>query len=643
MTGRVIGNYRIIDKLGEGGMGKVYRAIDVMVEREVAMKAVKSELASKPEALERFRAEATLLAKLNHPAIAQLYTFFRDGDDFYMVMEYAPGQTLERLIQEQGAIPWAKALDIAARVLAGIGHAHRLNILHRDLKPANIIVSPTGEVKVTDFGIAQALGASRTTREGRIIGTLEYIAPERVAGKPADARSDLYSMGIVLFEMLTGTLPFQSDSEFDLMLAQVQHPVPKPRDRIQGLPPEVEEIVLKALEKDPERRYQDAFTFASELRQAQSKHNAAPVAATRSAVAPAPVASAAAPAAQSKSFLSKSMLLAAGAGLAALAMLITAAVLWRQPKPKPDPAVEIASEVPVPKQEPAAASPAPIVPPAPVPIEQILGVSPPSDSTAPPPEGTTPPAPVRTAPPPKPAVPTPPVLTPEARRAVLASLDQTDGPATGEPGSRPIHKAGLLLALRSGAPAFLSEIADAVGRRGVNFLLNPQVEQELRSAGATVELVKTVQQSYRAPEPPPAPSAPVEPPPTVRRRSIQTLSDVRTLYVEKMPGDVDEFLRARITTELGARLKIVKSPGEADARMRMKIDEKEGGAVSKAGRFFGLKDRTRVTVRITDSATDALLWEEEAGDRKPILGAFQSDTANRIATRVAKRLKDDLE
>ena len=130
MTGRVIGHYRLIDKLGEGGMGKVYRAIDTMVEREVAMKSLKPELASRPDVLERFRSEATLLAKLNHPNIAQLYSFFKDGNEFFMVMEYVPGKTLEKLIQERGALPWRRAVEIAAQMLDGIQHAHTLGEHH---------------------------------------------------------------------------------------------------------------------------------------------------------------------------------------------------------------------------------------------------------------------------------------------------------------------------------------------------------------------------------------------------------------------------------------------------------------------------------------------------------------------------------
>lgn len=265
MTGRFIGNYQVIEKLGEGGMGKVYRAVDTMVQREVALKSLKPEIAAQPTVLERFRSEAVILARLNHPAIAQLYTFFKDGDELYMVMEYVPGETLEHAIRARGTMPWPRALGLARQILEGIGHAHDLGILHRDLKPANIMLTPAGKPKLMDFGIAQALGGPRLTREGRLIGTLEYVAPERVQGKPADVRSDLYSVGVLLYEMLTGRLPFESDSDYELMQAQVQKPAPALRELGIEVPPGVEQALMKALEKDPERRYRDAAEFAAGL------------------------------------------------------------------------------------------------------------------------------------------------------------------------------------------------------------------------------------------------------------------------------------------------------------------------------------------------------------------------------------------
>ena len=217
MTPQTVGNYRLVEKLGEGGMGTVYLGVDVMLERKVAIKMLLPEIASQQDIVERFRAEAVTLARLNHPSIATLFNFFRDGNQYFMVMEYVAGRTLETAIRETGALPVDRAVAVMCKVLDGIEHAHELGVQHRDLKPANIMLLDSGGVKVMDFGIARLLGAARMTRSGRIVGTLEYLAPERVRGQEGDVRSDLYSMGIVLYEMLTGRLPFTSDSDYDLM------------------------------------------------------------------------------------------------------------------------------------------------------------------------------------------------------------------------------------------------------------------------------------------------------------------------------------------------------------------------------------------------------------------------------------------
>ena len=190
MIGSLVGNYKIVEKLGEGGMGTVYRGVDQMVERSVAIKVLRSDIADNPEVVERFRSEAIALARLNHAAIAMLYSFFREGDRYFMAMEFVPGETLERKIQREGALPWQRAVEIMMWALDGVKHAHQMGILHRDLKPANIMITPDGRVKVTDFGIARVLNTMRLTREARVVGTLEYLAPERALGRPADARSD---------------------------------------------------------------------------------------------------------------------------------------------------------------------------------------------------------------------------------------------------------------------------------------------------------------------------------------------------------------------------------------------------------------------------------------------------------------------
>jgi serine/threonine-protein kinase len=221
MIGDIIGNYRIVRELGQGGMGAVYEGIDIMVERPVAIKMLKAELAGNPDVIERFRVEAVTLARLNHPCIATLYSFFREGENYYMVMEFVRGETLEDLIRRSGRLAAEYAADILAQTLDGMAHAHAMGVLHRDIKPANIMITGEGRVKVTDFGIARVLGSSRMTRDGRIIGTLEYLAPERIRGEEADVRSDLYSVGVVMYEAISGRLPFTADTDYDLMQAHL--------------------------------------------------------------------------------------------------------------------------------------------------------------------------------------------------------------------------------------------------------------------------------------------------------------------------------------------------------------------------------------------------------------------------------------
>jgi eukaryotic-like serine/threonine-protein kinase len=265
MIGNLVGSYKITDKIGEGGMGAVFRGIDVMLEREVAVKMLRPELSQQPNIVERFRSEAVTLAKLNHPNIATLYSFVRQGDDFFMVMEFVRGETLDDLIRRSGAMPVNKAIGLLCQALEGIDHAHRMGIVHRDVKPANMMMTESGTLKVMDFGIARVLGTARMTKQGNIVGTIEYMSPEQVRGQETDARSDIYSLGILLYEMLTGRVPFSSDSEFDLMKMQIDEAPQPPRVFSAQIPQAVEQAIMRALAKRPEARFQSAADFRNSL------------------------------------------------------------------------------------------------------------------------------------------------------------------------------------------------------------------------------------------------------------------------------------------------------------------------------------------------------------------------------------------
>jgi serine/threonine-protein kinase len=265
MIGQVFGNYKVTQKLGEGGMGEVFRGVDMMLEREVAIKFLRPELASQPQVVERFRSEAVTLAKLQHPNIATLYNFMRQGDSFIMVLEFVRGVTLDHVIQQRGAIPVEQAIPIFCQMLDGIQEAHSEGIIHRDIKPANMMLTERGNLKVLDFGIARILGTARMTRQGNIIGTIEYMSPEQVRGFETDARSDIYSLGMLLYEMLTSKCPFDIQNEFELMKAQIEHyPIP-PRQLNPAIPEVVEQAIWRAIAKDPAQRFQSASEFRAFL------------------------------------------------------------------------------------------------------------------------------------------------------------------------------------------------------------------------------------------------------------------------------------------------------------------------------------------------------------------------------------------
>jgi eukaryotic-like serine/threonine-protein kinase len=261
MIGRTVGSYRITGKIGDGGMGSVFLAIDDMLGREVAIKVLHPELARQPEIAERFHDEAMILARLNHPNIATLYGLLRDGPDLFMAMEFIRGQTLQDLVACAGRLSWERASAYGLEILSALAYAHRAGVVHRDLKPANLMVTRDGLLKVMDFGIARVIGSERRTREGRSIGTLTYMAPEQIRGEEGDGRTDLYALGVVLYELVTGRPPFTGMDEYSLMQAQVHRAPTRPGLSTADLPVWVDAAILKAMAKDPAERFQAATAF----------------------------------------------------------------------------------------------------------------------------------------------------------------------------------------------------------------------------------------------------------------------------------------------------------------------------------------------------------------------------------------------
>lgn len=259
-----IGDYEILGVLGVGGMGRVYKVRNILSDRIEAMKVLLPNLEEQQEFADRFLREIKLLAVLTHPNITALHTALTVGDHLVMVMEYVEGVTLATRL-EVGPIPIAEVLNCMEQVLDGLSYAHHQHVIHRDIKPANMMLTPENIVKIMDFGIARSDRDRRLTMTGVISGSLYYMSPEQVTGKAIDERSDLYSLGVSLYEMVTGQRPFRDDSDFSVMAAHLQQTPRAPIEICSNLPPGLNELILQAMAKDPTRRFQTADAFRSAL------------------------------------------------------------------------------------------------------------------------------------------------------------------------------------------------------------------------------------------------------------------------------------------------------------------------------------------------------------------------------------------
>ncbi|HLJ13180.1 MAG TPA: serine/threonine-protein kinase [Bryobacteraceae bacterium] len=264
LVGQTVGDYEIVDILGRGGMGRVFRVRNLISHRIDAMKVVLPDLESDPALADRFLREIQVHASLNHPNIARLNTALRLEGRLVMILEYVQGVSLDERLR-RGPVGLREAVDIIIQVLSALSYAHACGIIHRDLKPANIIVTPTGQVKLTDFGIAHAAGAPKLTRTGLALGSLYYVSPEQVRTEPVDARSDLYSLGVTFYELVTGKRPIDGASEYSIMNAHLTHIPVAPASLNTEIPAEISAIILKALAKDAKDRFQSAHEFQSEL------------------------------------------------------------------------------------------------------------------------------------------------------------------------------------------------------------------------------------------------------------------------------------------------------------------------------------------------------------------------------------------
>jgi len=264
------GRYEIEDRIGAGGMAIVYRAKDTLLNRTVAIKVLREQLASDEGFIRRFRREAQAAASLSHQNIVSIFDVGKDGQEDYIVMEYVLGSTLKDVIRQEAPMPPQKALKIARQIAEALAHAHANHIIHRDIKPQNILITLDGRVKVTDFGIARAVSSATLTHTGDIVGSVHYLSPEQAKGSPINEQSDIYSLGIILYEMITGKVPHDGDTPITIALKHIQEDVELPSKIGMEVPPEIDTLIMKALAKSVNDRYKSALEFLEDLDRIQT-------------------------------------------------------------------------------------------------------------------------------------------------------------------------------------------------------------------------------------------------------------------------------------------------------------------------------------------------------------------------------------
>ena len=257
--------YEIIRAIGEGGMANVYLGYDTILDRNVAIKILRGDLSNDERFVRRFQREALSASSLAHPNIVEMYDVGEDNGLYYIVMEYIDGKTIKQLLKKRGSLTISEAIDIMLQLTDGMTHAHNSYIIHRDLKPQNVMIKDDGQIKITDFGIAMALNSTQLTQTNSVMGSVHYLPPEQASGKGCTTKSDIYSMGIIFYELLSGSLPFRGDNAVEIALKHMRDPLPSLRDENPAIPQSIENIILRATAKNPKNRYDDAKSMHVDL------------------------------------------------------------------------------------------------------------------------------------------------------------------------------------------------------------------------------------------------------------------------------------------------------------------------------------------------------------------------------------------